>query len=140
MLQEGALAFGVAGKVFVIWLGLLVLAIVNGTLREAILIPTLGKPPGLILSGTLLSGAILAIAYFALPWLGRSSVARYVAIGFGWLCLTLAFEFTFGLLIQGKPWSQILEAYTFKDGNIWSLVLLVTASAPYLAAKFRGWA
>ena len=129
-----------ASKAFAIWLIILVLAISNGTLREAILIPTLGKSPGLILSGALLSAAILAIAYVALPWLGRASVARYVAIGFGWLCLTLAFEFTFGRLIQGKPWSQILEAYAFKDGNIWSLVLLVTAIAPYVTAKFRGWA
>lgn len=127
-------------KAFAIWLSILVLAIANGMLREAILIPILGKPPGLILSGALLSGAILAVAYFALPWLGRASVARYIAIGFGWLCLTLAFEFAFGLLIQGKPWSQILEAYTFKDGNIWPLVLLITAIAPYVAAKIRGWA
>src|SRR5690606_6635980 len=107
---------------------------------EVILIPTLGKPPGLILSGVLLSGAILAVAYFALPWIGRASVARYVAIGFGWLCLTMVFEFAFGRLIQGKPWPQILEAYTFKDGDIWLLVLLITAIAPYVAAKFRGWA
>lgn len=127
-------------KAFAIWLSILVLAIANGMLREAILIPILGKPPGLILSGALLSGAILAVAYFSLPWLGRASVARYVAIGFGWLCLTLAFEFTFGLLIQGKPWSQILEAYTFNDGNIWPLVLLITAIAPFVAAKIRGWA
>lgn len=126
-------------KAFAVWLGILVLAIANGTLREVFLVPTIGKPPGLIVSGVLLSGAILAFAYFALPWLGRAQVARYVAIGFSWLCLTLVFEFMFGRLFQGKPWSEILEAYTFKDGNIWSLVLLITAVAPYVAAKFRGW-
>ncbi|MDA3878608.1 MAG: hypothetical protein PF483_16195 [Halothiobacillus sp.] len=126
-------------KAFSVWLSILVLAIANGTLREAILIPTLGKSLGLTLSGALLSGAILAIAYFTLPWLGRVSVTSYVAIGFGWLCLTLAFEFTFGHLIQSKPWSEILEAYTFKDENIWPLVLLITAIAPYVAAKIRGW-
>jgi len=130
----------VAIKAFAVWLGILVLAIANGTFREAILIPTLGKPPGLIVSGVLLSGAILAVAYFALPWLGRAPVAWYVAIGFGWLCLTLVFEFTFGRLFQGKPWPEILEAYTFKGGNIWSLVLFITAVAPYIAAKFKGWA
>ena len=115
------------------------LAIANGTLREALLIPALGKPPGLILSGVFLSGLILAVAYFALPWFGQAPVVRYVAIGLFWLCLTVVFEFTFGRLIQGKPWSEVLEAYKFKDGNIWSLVLLITAVAPYVAAKFRGW-
>jgi hypothetical protein len=130
----------IAVKAFAVWLGILVLAIANGTLRVAILIPTLGKPTGLILSGALLSAVILAVTYYALPWIGRAPVASYVAIGFGWLCLTLAFEFAFGHFIQGKPWTQILEAYTFKDGNIWSLVLLITAVAPFVAAKFRGWA
>ena len=130
----------IAIKAFAVWLGILVLAIANGTLREVVLIPALGKPTGLILSGVLLSGLILTVAYFAIPWFGRAPVASYAAIGFGWLCLTLAFEFTFGHLIQGKPWPQLLEAYTFKDGNIWSVVLLTTALAPYLAARIRGWA
>lgn len=133
------MVFEIAAKAFAVWLGILVLAIANGTLREAVLIPGLGKAPGLILSGVLLSGAILVVAYLALPWLGRVQVTRYIAVGFGWLCLTVAFEFTFGRLVQGKPWLQILEAYTFKEGNIWFLVLLVTVSAPYLTAKFRGW-
>ena len=126
-------------RAFAVWLGILVLAIANGLLREAVLIPALGKPAGLLLSGALLSGAILVVAYFALPWFGRASVASYAAIGLGWLCLTLVFEFSFGHLIQGKSWSQLLEAYTFKDGNIWSLVLLVTVVAPYAAAKIRAW-
>ena len=47
-------------------------------------------------------------------------------------------EFSFGHFIQGKPWPQLLEAYTFKDGNIWPIVLLVTVMAPYIAAKMRG--
>ncbi|ADJ27137.1 hypothetical protein [Nitrosococcus watsonii] len=81
-------------KAFAVWMSILVLAIANGMLREAIFIPTLEKPSGLILRGALLSGVVLVVAYFALPWFGRTSVARYVAIGFGWLCLTLAFEFT----------------------------------------------
>lgn len=130
----------ISAKAFAVWLGILVLAIANGTLREAVLVPALGTSPGFILSGVLLSGFILVVACFALPWFGRAPEASYAAIGFGWLCLTLAFEFTFGHIIQGKSWSQLLEAYTFKDGNIWPVVLLVTAVAPYAAARIRGWA
>lgn len=130
----------IAVKAFAVWLGILVLAIINGTLREAILIPALGKPSGLMLSGVLLSGFILAVAYFALPWFGRMAAAGYAVIGIGWLGLTLAFELTFGRIIQGKPWPQLLEAYMFRDGNIWPVVLLVVAVAPYVAAKIRGWA
>lgn len=127
-------------KTFAVWLGILLLAIANGALREAVIIPVLGKLPGLIVSGVFLSGLIFAVAYFALPWFGRTPTLSYAAIGMGWLCLTLLFEFTFGHIIQGKPWPQLLEAYTFKDGNIWPIVLFVALVAPYVAARIRGWA
>jgi hypothetical protein len=63
-----------------------VLAIANGTPREAMLVPALGKPSGLVLSVAARSALILAVAYAALPWLGRTSAAGYAAIGLGWLC------------------------------------------------------
>lgn len=126
-------------KAFAVWLGILALAITNGELREATLIPALGNPLGLFLSGVFLSGLIIVVAYFALPWFGREPVSSYARIGIGWLCLTLVFEFTFGRIIQGKHWPQLLEAYMFRDGNIWPIVLLVTTVAPYVAARLRGW-
>lgn len=126
-------------KPFVVWLSILLLAILNGGLREVVLIPALGNPQGLILSGVLLSALILVVTYFALPWLGWHSVAGYIVIGLAWLCFTLTFEFTFGYFIEAKTWSQLCDAYVFKDGNIWPVVLFTTAVAPYVTARFRGW-
>ena len=60
----------IAAKALTIWFVVLVMAIANGTLREAVLIPVLGGVPGLILSGVLLSALILAVVYFSLPWFG----------------------------------------------------------------------
>jgi hypothetical protein len=51
--------------------------------------------------------------------------------------LTLAFELSFGLF-QGKSWPVLLEAYTFKDGNVWPIVLLITAVAPCIVGRLRG--
>jgi hypothetical protein len=115
-----------------------VLAIINGAMREALLIPEFGQTSGLIISGLLLSISILLVTYLTLPWIGKTRATNYILIGIGWLCITLLFEFSFGRF-QGKPWLQILEAYMFKDGNIWPVVLLVTAVAPYLSARIRGW-
>jgi hypothetical protein len=126
-------------KALVIWIGILPLAIANGAFREAVLIPMLGNTPGFVLSGILLSVGILIVAYLTLPWIGQTSTTTYVVTGLAWLCLTLVFEFGFGLA-QGKSWAQLFEAYMFRDGNIWPVVLLVTAAAPYLSAKTRGWA
>jgi len=132
------MALGMIGKAFAVWLGILVLAIANGGVREAVLIPILGRVPGFFLSGILLSTLILAISYLSMPWFGHVPVRSYIAIGVLWLSLTLAFEFMFGRFIQGHTWSQVFEAYTFKEGNIWPIVLLFTAVAPYVAAKIRG--
>lgn len=130
--------FGIALKALAIWAGILMLAVFNGALREAVLIPKLGTAAGLVLSGLFLSVLILAAAYLSLPWLGARRFIELLGIGLGWLALTLVFEFSFGLW-QGKSWQVMFEAYTFKGGNIWPVVLVVTAFAPYLAAKLRGW-
>ncbi len=129
--------FGIAFKALAIWIGILVLAVLNGALRETVLVPKLGTTTGLVLSGVFLSALILAVAYLALPWFGAHRPVEFAGIGLGWLALTLVFEFSFGLW-QGKSWQVMLEAYTLKGGNIWPAVLAVTALAPYLAAKLRG--
>lgn len=129
---------GVASKAFAVWVAILLLAVVNGALREEMLIPRLGTASGLILSGLLLCLFILGATYLFLPWLGVHRPKQLLLIGLCWLALTLIFEFSLGLL-RGKALAEIIEAYTFKGGNVWSAVLVVTATAPWLAAKLRGW-
>ena len=125
-------------KAVAVWLAILVCAVLNGALREGLL-RRLGKPVAPMLSGArALSIVILAIAWFAVPWFGRMAASRFVSVGVLWLLLTLAFEFTFGRLVQNQSWAQLFQAYTFKDGNIWPLVLVVTALAPVLVARIRG--
>ncbi len=130
--------FKMALKALAVWVGILVLAVLNGAMRESLLIPRLGAAAGFVLSGLLLSMLILLVAYLSLAWIGTRYPAELVGIGLGWLALTIVFEFSFGLW-QGKSWQVILEAYTFRGGNIWPVVLVVTACAPYLAAKLRDW-
>ncbi|MEZ4599033.1 MAG: hypothetical protein R2940_04510 [Syntrophotaleaceae bacterium] len=126
-------------KAVAVWAGILVLAVLNGLLREALLLRIFGPPAALIVSGGLLSALILLAAFLALPWLGTRRRSELLAVGIGWLLMTLVFEFAFGLW-QGKSLQTLLTAYTFKDGNLWPAVLLVTALSPCLAAKLRGWA
>ncbi|HCU64455.1 MAG TPA: hypothetical protein DF774_01705 [Rheinheimera sp.] len=128
----------VAFRSLVVWVFILVLAILNGMFRAAVLLPWLGTPWGMLLSGALLSAIIFSAAYLTLPWLGTRQTPGLWGIGLGWLALTLIFEISIGRW-QGMSWSVMLEAYTFKDGNIWPLVLLVVAVAPVMAAKLRGW-
>ncbi|MGM0449615.1 MAG: hypothetical protein ACQERE_02220 [Pseudomonadota bacterium] len=125
-------------KALAIWFVILLLAIANGGMRESVLMPLLGTPIAFILSGLLLSALIVGVTYSTLPWLHLGSATQFWLLGCGWLALTLVFEFSFGLW-QGKSWPVMLEAYTFRDGNLWPVVLATTLAAPYLAAKLRGW-
>ena len=125
-------------KALVLWFGILVLAAANGTLREKVLIPAFGNTAGLISSGVILSACIFSVALAAAPWYGPLTSNQWLLIGAFWLVLTLMFEFSFGRFIQHKNWAELLEAYTFKGGNIWPLVLVATSIAPWCAGKIRG--
>ena len=124
-------------RAFIAWLLILGLAIVNGVLREGVLVPALGTTPGLMLSGAILAACVLVVALLLVARLGRVSTRRCLGIGAFWLALTLAFEFGFGRAVAHKTWTQLLDAYTFRDGNLWPLVLLVVVLAPLFAAWLR---
>ena len=125
-------------KSVLVWVAILVLAVLNGVLRESVLLPAVGARAALTASGVLLALCIAGVACAAGPWFGRLSGTAYWAVGALWLSLTLVFEFAFGYLYQDKPWRVLLEAYTFEGGNIWPLVLAVTFVSPWLAARIRG--
>jgi len=59
-------------------------------------------------------------------------------IGLLWLVLTLLFEFIFGHFVAGKSWQDIAQVFNVKKGDLFLLVLVVTAISPWLAAKIRG--
>lgn len=128
----------IVAKALAVWALILLLAILNGITREALLTPAFGQVPGLLISGLLLCALILLVTYLTLPWLSVAVREQQLRLGIFWLLLTLVFEFAFGLA-QGKPLSVILSAYTFRGGNLWPLVLCVTAVAPRLMARVRGW-
>lgn len=125
-------------KAVAVWGVILVLAFANAGLREVILIPRFGNVRSLTASGVILSLLVLFVAYVSVPWLGAIRTRELLAVGLGWFALTLAFDLLLGMA-QGEPLRQQLDAYLLKRGNLWPVVLLVTACAPYLAAKLRGW-
>jgi len=122
----------------VLWLVILALAILNGAMREKLLVPFLGSYPGLFLSGTILSLCIFIVAYFAAAWYGRLTSRQWLLLGLFWLLLTVVFEFSFGRFVLHKTWVELFAAYSFRGGNIWPVVLVVTGTAPWIAARIRG--
>jgi hypothetical protein len=123
---------------FVVWLGLLVLAIANAGVREALITPSMGASAGHVISTITLCAAILLLTWLTIGWIRPHSSGDAWATGGLWFGLTAAFEFLGGHYLFGNSWSRLLEDYDVFRGRVWVLVLLTTALAPLLCARARG--
>ena|SRR5688572_29776696 len=119
-------------RALVVWAAILVVAIANGALRVAWVIPRAGERLGHVISTFALCIAILLVSWLSMQWIGVSTRGDAVRIGTLWLVLTLAFEFLGGHFLFGMPWSQLVADYDVLRGRVWILVLVTTALAPLL--------
>ena len=119
------------------WFGILILANINGAVREVWLIPALGPTPrqGVEHNHPFCAGVPGELADCHLD---RSAHTRdALLVGVLWLVLTLAFEFLVGHYVFHKPWAELTEDYHVLRGRIWPLVLLVVLFAPLWAGRLR---
>jgi hypothetical protein len=126
------------GRAVAVWFGILVLAFINGALREMAIIPAAGEVVGRALSSLLLSAVVAAITWLTIDWIAPATSGKAWMVGLLWVTLTLAFEFGAGHYLFGNPWSQLLADYNVLTGRIWVLVLITTLLAPVVAGHFSG--
>src|SRR5512147_2192921 len=95
------------GKYALAWLGLMVLAILNGALRDLVYKGSVGEIAAHQIS-TLTLILLIGIFIWKLEKLWPIESAKQArAIGIIWFLLTEAFEFGFGL-IRGDSWDRLL--------------------------------
>ena len=119
------------GRYLLAWLPMVLIAVANGVLREALLTPRFGELHGRQASTVLL--LTLFAVYMALVfrlW-PLASARQAIAVGIAWLALTLAFEFALGRFVSGMSWREMLAEYDLTAGRLWVLVPLWVALAPY---------
>lgn len=112
------------------WLGLLALALVNGTLRATLLGPRLGEENARRASTALLLAIItgyVSVLHRRRP-IPTSEQAR--SIGLAWAALTVTVEFGLGRRVARRSWSELLADYDVTAGRLWALVPLWIAVAP----------
>jgi len=108
---------------------MVIIAILNGTLRQIAFQKTLGELHAHQLStatGLILFGFYI---YWYIRRIKPQSYAETVRIGILWLVLTIAFEFSLGRVL-GRDWSVLLHDYNLLEGRIWILIPLWVATAP----------
>jgi hypothetical protein len=114
------------------WFVLLVVAMINGALRDL----TYGKHVSELLAHQLscVSGIILfavVIRQYVRLWPPVSALEAW-RIGLFWMVLTVAFEFLFFHYVGGHSWELLLANYDLSEGRLWPLILLWVAVAPYV--------
>lgn len=114
-----------------VWLCFIPVAILNGGLRQYVLVRWFDEVGANALSGVLLSLFILLITWQLLPRIVRYNQKESFRIGIVWMLLTIGFEFIFGLT-GGISFRELLSAYNPMSGNLWLLVVITTFGAPRL--------
>jgi hypothetical protein len=125
-------------RALAVWGLLLVLAVLNGGVRDTWLSPVLGDTIGRAISSVLLALLILLATWLTIRWIGPTTPGQAMAVGALWVGLTLGFEFGVGHYGFGKSWAELLADYDLLRGRIWILVLLATFVAPMLTFTRRG--
>jgi hypothetical protein len=119
------------------WTGMVVLAIINGGLREKGYGPHMGELGAHQLS-TVIAIAVFGLYIWTLTGIFTiASPGQAAAIGGMWLAMTVLFEFGFGHFVMKHPWRRLFHDYNLCRGRLWLLLLVWTAIAPYVFFRTR---
>jgi len=117
-----------------IWIIMIPIAILNGGLREYVLVKlgVLARP----LSGIILSVCIFAVAYFLVPRIKNCTKKDYMIFGVIWFVLTNLFDLV-AYIKDGGGFVDLLQSYNILTGNTWLLVVLTALFAPMTVMRIR---
>jgi hypothetical protein len=124
-------------RALVIWFAILVLASLNGAVRDLIVAPRIGDMVARAISTIILCGVVLLVSWVSIRWIAPLNPRQALGVGLFWLLLTLTFEIG-SQRLSGKPWSTVLADYNLLQGRVWVLVPIVTLFAPLWARRARG--
>lgn len=117
-------------KYILAWIPMVLIAIVNGILRESWYgkhINELVAHQISTLTGVVLFGLYIWTVIRIWP---PDHLRQSFLIGLFWLGLTIAFEFLFGHYVAGHTWRRLFHDYNLFDGRVWLAVLVWVTIAP----------
>ena len=122
-------------KYFIAWFGMMILAILNGALRDLAYKPYVGDLAAHQISTVILLLLFTAYFWFLVKVWPLGSARQAWVIGGIWFLMTEAFEFGMGL-IAGHPWSELLHAYNLPAGQVWLFIPLWVLIGPYVFFRY----
>jgi len=123
-------------KHFLLWFPMILIAFANATLRELLFVKTYSEFRAHQLSTITLIVLCAIYIWLVFPLLNIQNSRRAFLIGFVWVLLTVAFEFSLGRLTN-KSWEYLFRDYNLFAGRIWLLFLFCLFIFPYLFYRLR---
>lgn len=119
------------------WIGLAIVAILNGTLRVKGYAPYMSELAAHQLS-TVIGLCVFGVFFWFLTgFFPLESTGQALGMGVMWLVLTILFEFVFGHFVMGHSWQKLFADYNIFEGRLWSLILIWMSIGPYVFFKIR---
>lgn len=125
-------------RALAVWLGLALVAVAAGVLRETLLTPRVGAAASHVMGTAVVVAVLLLAIGLSIRWIVPGlQTGDLWTVGVLWLILTVAFEFGFGHWVAGHSWERLLADYDVTAGRIWVLVPLTMLLAPVWLGRLR---
>lgn len=119
------------------WIGLAVLAVINGTVRQKSYGRYMSELSAHQLSTLIFIALMGAYIWFLTGLVRLSSEKQALGVGAMWLAMTISFEFLFGHFVAGHSWERLFHDYDISQGRVWLVVLFWTLLAPWLFQRIQ---
>jgi hypothetical protein len=124
-------------KYFIAWFPLVVLGLLNATIRQVAYARYVSEGQAHQIS-TLTICILVGVYAWALGGFWKlQSPGQAIGVGLMWMVLTVLFEFGFGHYVVGDFWGKLLHAYNILEGRVWGLFIVWVAIAPYVFYRVR---
>jgi hypothetical protein len=122
-------------RYFFAWFGMMVLAVVNGGVRDYAYNPQVGDLAAHQISTIVL--IILFAVYFRFLARRRpiDTAKQAWIIGGMWFLMTEVFEIVLGRM-AGESWGKLLQAYNLSAGQVWIFIPLWVLAGPYVFFRY----
>lgn len=121
-----------------LWFMFVVLAILNGTVRNFLYAPYVGELLAHQISTLILSVLFVIVGYL---YLGKTAVKTDDRVllkgGALILLMTVLFEFGFGHYVMGNSWEKLFADYNLFAGRIWLVVLITILFMPLIVKRLK---